>query len=116
MINIIFKRTKSGKLRMHITGHAGYAAKGKDIVCAAVTGNCYTLAQAITDYDANGFLARDPVVRMEDGDILLECCPKEEAQAMISHDFYVFARGMQLLASTYGDYISTKFIGEGEQP
>ena len=38
MINITLKRKKSGELySCRVEGHAGYASKGEDIVCAAVS-------------------------------------------------------------------------------
>lgn len=113
MIQIHFYRTEDS-LKLTMQGHAGYAEKGQDIVCAAVTAEAYTLAQAICDYDGSGFLDGDPEICMEEGNVCIACKPRPEAMAMISHDYFVIARGLQLLSTTYGDYISISVFGQDD--
>ena len=55
MINAVFKESQSAPKRMtgfEISGHAGYADKGRDIVCAAVTSAVQLSANAITEIAA----------------------------------------------------------------
>ena len=49
---IRFKFVRSGKknIGFECTGHAGYAAAGNDIVCAAVSSAVYLTANNITDF------------------------------------------------------------------
>ncbi len=46
MINVNYKIRKE-EARLFVSGHAGFAAKGKDIVCAAVSGLCIALKETL---------------------------------------------------------------------
>jgi len=52
MIEIAIQRTSAGIGAVAITGHAGYAESGRDIVCAAVSGITLTAALGIMAYGA----------------------------------------------------------------
>lgn len=53
MVNVVIKRNKEGRLySLKASGHAGYAEKGQDIICAAVsvlTINTANSIEALTD-------------------------------------------------------------------
>lgn len=57
---------RGGAVGVEISGHAGYARAGADIVCAGVSGMCYLLAEAARALGAAG-LALDVEVRAGDG-------------------------------------------------
>ena len=44
MTHIHYHRDESGH-RLHITGHAGYAPRGQDIVCAGISALAYGLLE-----------------------------------------------------------------------
>lgn len=46
MINVNYE-IKKGKAALSVSGHAGFAPKGQDIVCAAVSGLCISLSDII---------------------------------------------------------------------
>ncbi len=50
MIKVVIKRDVSGSIKsMNVDGHAGYAEKGQDIICSAVSVTAYTAAGALED-------------------------------------------------------------------
>lgn len=82
MIKFKVERNAEGKIvRLKITGHAGYAESGFDIVCAAVSTACTMAINGIEElkladitYKQNdGFLeAKIPENREEGADVLLD--------------------------------------------
>jgi len=50
MIKVVIKRDSEGSIRsFSVDGHAGYAKKGSDIVCSAVSATAYTAAGALQE-------------------------------------------------------------------
>lgn len=49
MIEAVFEKVPSGYSGLRISGHAGYADKGQDIVCAAVTSALLLTVNGITE-------------------------------------------------------------------
>ena len=48
MIKVVIKRDRAGSIRsLDISGHAGYAAAGSDIICSAVSAIAYTAAGSL---------------------------------------------------------------------
>ena len=74
MITITLKRSPNGYIRsFSATGHAGYARKGPDIVCAAITAITTTTIASLTD------IAKLSIsFQTEDGDIRCTTPPPEE--------------------------------------
>ena len=64
MIEIKFKPKT---MMVKVTGHAGQAEKGQDIVCSAVSILFYTLAQAVTT--SRDALEDEPLIIINDGEI-----------------------------------------------
>ena len=78
--------------QLHITGHAGYAPAGSDIVCAGAS----ALACALVDYlrqSAEG----TQVLRRESGEVLLTCPVSQRADTAIELALTGFSR----IAETY---------------
>lgn len=106
MIEIKFK---PNELEVSVTGHAGAAEKGKDIVCSAVSILFYTLAKAVSDsLDA---LKEEPVIHIEDGNGLVSCKPKEVFLGTMQRTYWTILEGFELLAIEYNDYISFSVVG-----
>lgn len=69
-------RIKTGKeCLLELTGHAGYAEAGSDIVCASCTILAYVVANAALDaYEADE-LRCEPEISMEAGNIRIRYMP-----------------------------------------
>jgi len=103
MIHATLWQDREGYLiGFEITGHAGYAPHGRDIVCAAVS----ALAQA-TVLGLEEFLSRKPAVEMCKGKL---CCQlaqdlslqeRERAQAILG----TLKLGLQAIKESYSSYI-----------
>lgn len=85
----------TGTLR--VTGHAGYAACGRDIVCAAVSGILYTLV-------AN--LPPGAVETWEPGDLEVFCSGAEERAAA---EFCL--AGLEWIAKEYPQNVTVLRVG-----
>ena len=66
MLTITFSAGKQGQ-RMTLSGHAGAAPRGKDLVCAAASMLAYTLAQTLLQLHREGNLKRMPKVSLTPG-------------------------------------------------
>ena len=82
--------------RLHITGHAGYAPEGSDIVCAGVS----ALSMALLAYlqslqvDTEDFLCRK-------GELKFRC----ESDDVIDTAMDVALTGYRILAGMYPEYV-----------
>ena len=101
MIEIKFKPKT---MMVKVTGHAGQAEKGQDIVCSAVSILFYTLAQAVMD--SRELLVDEPLIITNDGDGLVACKPKEGYEGVIQRTYWTILTGFELLAQEYKDYVS----------
>ena len=87
-----------------VYGHAGYAEKGTDIVCAGVS----AIVQALI-----GWIENNPVydesISIDDrnGEVLIECTGGEDVSAV----FYLTAIGLEQIANTYPDNVQIDIIG-----
>lgn len=62
MIEYKLIKKQEGKIGLMVRGHANYAPKGQDIVCAAVSSTCYTAV--------NGCISNVK----DEKDICIQCC------------------------------------------
>ena len=96
--------TEGEKLSLRLSGHAGYAEIGMDVVCAAASILAHVVAH---DVDLlNRFNAfRDPaVIRLESGDAEITCVPTYSSAHI--RDTYCFAgTGLRILAENYPQYV-----------
>lgn len=84
--------------RIQIRGHAGYAEKGHDIVCEAVTALAFTLINCIQELTENHISH----LVVESGNIdLIEEHPSREEMLLMD----AFSIGVDLLQSVYPQYI-----------
>ena len=101
MIEITFNPKE---MSVKVSGHAGQAEKGQDIVCSAVSILFYTLAQAVMDsMDA---LETEPVIITDYGNGFVSCKPKKEYEGTIHRTYWTILTGFELLAEGYKEYIS----------
>ena len=105
MIEITFKPEA---MMVKVTGHAGQAEKGKDIVCSAVSILFYTLAQAVTD--SRDALEEEPIIITTDGDGMVSCKPKERFLGIMQRTYWTILTGFELLAEEYKEYVKLTVI------
>lgn len=99
---------------MKLTGHAGQAKKGEDIVCASASILAYTVAQAIQFMYEQGELQKKPRIKLAEGDSVIVAKPKPESYAEALHTFFVAQVGYHLLAHNYPQYVALSSFGESE--
>ena len=100
MIRIEFFSKGDCLTGFHLSGHAGYAACGADIVCAAVSSAAYMTANTVTE-----ILSLDPEIEVAEGDLLLKLKTITEADkaADIMNGFRLHTEELQ---SQYPDFIN----------
>ena len=94
-------RVRFEENRLTVCGHAGYAARGEDIVCAAVSALVYAL---IGDLQDRG-LVRELVIRP--GYVML--C----AGGACAAEFALVRCGLEQLQARYGEFVSVETTVHG---
>lgn len=91
---------KPGKIT--ISGHAGYAERGKDIVCAAVSALAQTLARSLD-------MQTHDVVETEqrEGYIAIKYMNLSDAGKNLVDSFFV---GMEMIAHEYPEHVTIKYF------
>lgn len=86
--------------RIEISGHAGYAEYGKDIVCAGVTALTQTLIQSIEN------LTDDKIeYRISPGKVEVEYRNLSEKSKTLVDSFFV---GICLIAEEFPEYVKVR--------
>lgn len=116
MITVSFLlRPESRKLSLTLSGHAGAAEIGHDIVCAGASILACTVAQEAKNMETRGQLAEPPVIRMKEGDTEIVVRPKDSQEYKEAHHtFYVAQVGYSLLAHNYPQYVEVKKLTEAD--
>ena len=96
MINV---RARYGAVE--VSGHADYAPKGQDIVCASVSILLYTLASALGD-DVED-------LKLDTGDSRVTWKTTKRTNSVAA----VINEGFRLLANSYPHYVSYEFRKQG---
>ena len=94
-----------GRLSLKLSGHAGMAEAGHDIVCASATILAYTVAQEAKNMEKRHQLTKPPIIKMEEGDIEITVHPKKGDRREAMHTFYIAQVGYTLLAYNYPQYV-----------
>ena len=104
MICVKLFRSEQGARGFAVSGHAGYADAGQDIVCAAVTSAVQLTANAITEV-----LSVDAEVGQSEATITLSL---SESQRNEKTDAFLqaFALHISLLAESYPQAISYSYL------
>lgn len=100
MIEVSCTCTDRG-MAVSVTGHAGYAESGNDIVCAAVSG----MAQMM-EYGIAGLLGFSDKIRKAKGELLIDTVDGKEAVVLIK-SFYDCCT---ILEQQYPEHIKTKML------
>ncbi|HHW02005.1 MAG TPA: ribosomal-processing cysteine protease Prp [Thermoanaerobacterales bacterium] len=103
MIKILVVRDTGGNFKsMEISGHAGFADYGRDIVCAGVS--------ALVETCILGFenvAGTKPHVLKEEGYLLLELTQKVPEEALVKAGIIIetILLGLKDIAKSYPDYV-----------
>lgn len=97
-------RAEENTHSLAVIGHAGYAEKGADIVCAGAS----ALVQALIGWIENN-LCDVECISVDDnvGEVIICCSGGEDVAAV----FTMTAIGLEQIANTYPDYVEINIIG-----
>ena len=102
MIQAIYYRKYN---RLTVTGHAGAAEPGHDLVCASASMLAYTLAANVANM-ADAGQVRQPIIKNNAGDTEISCNPRHNLKATVTLVFDSVCVGFELLAHDYPEYVS----------
>ena len=109
-----FTNKEYGTITLKLSGHAGQAEKGSDIVCAAASILAYTVAQSLQFMYEEGGLKKKPHLKLTEGDTVIVAKPKDDTYAEALHIFFVAQVGYHLLTHNYPQYVTLSSFGEAE--
>nr|DAI75720.1 MAG TPA: YsxB-like protein [Caudoviricetes sp.] len=102
MVEIVYYRRYH---RVTVKGHAGTAPAGEDLVCAAVSALCCTLAENVAQLHRLRKVT-EPEIRLENGDAEISCVPVDGYQSGIRIIFEAVCIGFALLSGKYPGAVS----------
>ena len=91
-------------LYIKIEGHARFAERGKDIVCAGASALAMTLYLTLKEKLEQGWL-QDAVLACDNGNAELYALPHEPYALAIKTMFEAFSNGLCAMAQAYPEYI-----------
>ena len=106
MIQVTYHRSFN---RLTVTGHAGSAENGHDLVCASASMLAYTLAANVANMADHGQV-RGPILRMDEGDTEISCRPRHHLKATVTLGFDSVCVGFSLLAHDYPDFVKYEIL------
>ena len=93
--------------RMHtlsVNGHAGYAKRGEDIVCAGVSAIVYSLVAWLeNNSESEEYVSIDE----HNGEVVIAC----EGDDNVASVFYMAAIGIETISNTYPDHVDINIVG-----
>lgn len=101
MIRVTYDRRAH---RVTVMGHAGYAERGADILCAAASILLHTVAGAVGRLSERG-LAEDISVNLRAGAGEVVCVPVAEFDCVVTAVMDSIVLGFRLLAADYPEYV-----------
>ncbi|MBQ4565778.1 MAG: ribosomal-processing cysteine protease Prp [Oscillospiraceae bacterium] len=104
----ICEEPATGRLILQLKGHAGAAAEGQDLICAAASILTYTAAQFFSYLYAEGKLRCEPELGLEKGNCYLSAKPREGCYEEALHGLYVLCLGYGLLARQYPKHLQLR--------
>ena len=90
------------ELTLEVTGHAGFAPAGEDLVCAGVTALVYALAQTVEQW------AAAPQISLQPGSALIRAKGEQETLPRLLAAFQTVINGLKLLADQFPEHVSCK--------
>lgn len=117
MVKVLFDNTpvnrpkNTNKITLQLSGHAGQADIGHDIVCASCSILAYTVAQLVKNAEALGDLKSPAKIKLENGDAYISCKPNDDAYETILGIFMFAEVGYKLLAHNYPQFVELTSFG-----
>ena len=102
MIQVVYYRKYN---RLTMTGHAGAAEPGQDLVCASASMLAYTLAANVANMADNGQV-RQPIIENSEENTEISCNPRHNLKNTVTLVFDSICVGFELLAHDYPEYIT----------
>lgn len=90
--------------KLAVSGHSGYAEKGKDIVCAGVSSLFYALAASLDALDKSAWKT-DLEIWFDDGEGTIKVVPDEKFAPNVQLIFWTILNGLEFIASSYPDHV-----------
>lgn len=90
---------------MTITGHAGAAQEGKDVICAGASTLAYTVAQCIMRMHEEGKLMGLPSIEMVSGNMSVSCNIAPEHVEEADTIFRTAETGFLILEDSYPERV-----------
>lgn len=104
MIDVYISKSDQHYSGFHVTGHAGYAERGKDIVCAAISALTITLCNTLLE------LSDVPVMEKryfgQESPSLLIVCPSDKTDIMIEQ----YKIGIEGVQEAFPDYVKLHLV------
>lgn len=107
MINITYHRKYN---RVTIDGHADYAPKGEDIVCAGVSALAMTLGENVRWMEEKGYL-QSSKVDISDGNGIVECRPSPRYSQSVAQVFTTICVGFEIMAQIAKGFVHYEVLG-----
>lgn len=107
MISVYYARDGDAH-ELTISGHAGYAEHGHDIVCAGVSALAFALLGYLEEYEDEVEELDGPIV--ENGSVYISCKGNEN----IATAFQVVVGGLKQISNSYSDYVEIQIVPQGE--
>lgn len=106
MIDIrCLSRAESGLYALCIRGHAQYAPRGADIVCAAASALGYTFAAVLRRLEAEGALVSRARIHEAEGELFVAGHADRAHTDALKQSFETVKTGLQLLAESYPAHV-----------
>lgn len=99
-----------GSIHMRLKGHAGYAPKGQDLVCAGASTLAYTLGEAMERMYHQNMLRRCPRIEIGEGRAEIIAVPKAEYFQMALLAFWVVESGMCSLGMNFPGFVRVEEV------
>lgn len=91
--------------RLTVTGHAGAAEPGQDLICASASMLAYTLAANVANMAGAGQV-RQPIIKLDEGDAEISCNPRHNLKNSVTLVFDSVCIGFALLAKDYPEFVA----------
>ena len=114
MLHVKIKyRKDTREASLLLSGHAGQAEAGRDIVCASASILAYTAAQIVAAMESHGDLTSPPTVKLDSGNAEISCVSRnDDTYAELLYMLFVIGMGYKLLAKNYPQYIELTIDAE----
>lgn len=101
---------------LDITGHAGYAEKGKDIVCAGVSSLAMAAYYTLYSYDQAGHckIARFSIGDEAEMHITVQAS-EGMGEALVMTIFSTITHGLESIGKQYPGYVQFKLLERGKK-